>query len=230
MNKLIPVISLLAVLMATAVFLTQSDDSEAEYTENASHLEGSITCGSSSVGVVTFVTSDDTTTSVLSYRIVVSGMNSQININNSSYTLSIAPFTTGTVYWDWNSSDSTNISVRVVQYGTTLLEVTVPITSSTSGLSGGVKTVSVDATGGGRTITVTNVDFPTVTTSGTGTIADWDCRVTYYTVTFADDGYGSVDATTVTVPQGSTIWSEGATVKTQRTGTMITSAKMMRAR
>jgi len=215
MNKLIPVISLLAVLMATAIFLTQSDDSEAEYTENASHLEGSITCGSSSVGVVTFVTSDDTTTSVLSYRIVVSGMNSQININNSSYTLSTAPFTTGTVYWDWNSSDSTNISVRVVQYGTTLLEVTVPITSSTSGLSGGVKTVSVNATGGGRAITVTNVDFPTVTTSGTGTIADWDCRVTYYTVTFADDGYGSVDATTVTVPQGSTIWSEGATVKIQ---------------
>jgi len=215
MNKLIPVISLLAVLMATAIFLTQSDDSEAEYTENASHLEGSITCGSSSVGVVTFITSDDTTTSVLSYRIVVSGMNSQININNSSYTLSTAPFTTGTVYWDWNSSDSTNISVRVVQYGTTLLEVTVPITSSTSGLSGGVKTVSVDATGGGRTITVTNVDLPTVTTSGTGTIADWDCRVTYYTVTFADDGYGSVDATTVTVPQGSTIWSEGATVKIQ---------------
>lgn len=215
MNKLIPVISLLAVLMATAIFLTQSDDSEAVSTVNATHLEGSVTCGSSSVGLVTFVTSDDTTTSVLSYRIVVSGMNSQININNSSYTLSTAPFTTGTVYWEWDSSDYTNISVRVEQYGTTLLDTAVPITSSTSGLSGGVKTVSVDATGGGRAITVTNVDFPTVTTSGTGNIADWDCRVTYYTVTFADNGYGSVDATTVTVPQGSTIWSDGATVKIQ---------------
>ena len=114
MNKLIPVISLLAVLMATAIFLTQSDDSEAVYTENATHLQGTIGYSTNNMtGNVEFVTSDDSTITAFSYRVSQNVGNSYTYYITSTSSIYFSVTVTGggtpTLYWDWNSSDASNI-------------------------------------------------------------------------------------------------------------------------
>ena len=223
MNKLIPVISLLAVLMATAIFLTQSDDSEAVYTENATHLQGTIGYSTNNMtGNVEFVTSDDSTITAFSYRVSQNVGNSYTYYITSTSSIYFSVTVTGggtpTLYWDWNSSDASNIVLwEQTSSGTTH---TVPI-SSTSGLSGGVKFVSV-STSISAPKTITNMDFNSITVSSTDNISNWDCRVYYYTITFTANGYGNVSSASVTVPQGSTIWYEGSSVKVQSSGSTQT--------
>lgn len=215
MNKLIPVISLLAVLMATAIFLTQSDDSEAEYTENASHLQGTIGYSTNNMtGNVEFVTSDDSTITAFSYRVTQNVGNSYTYYITSTSSIYFSVTVTGggtpTLYWDWNSSDASNIVLwEQTSSGTTH---TVPI-SSTSGLSGGVKFVSV-STSISAPKTITNMDFNSITVSSTDNISNWDCRIHYYTINVRSSDYGTVNVSSVNVPQGSTIWYDSVQTNT----------------
>ena len=215
MNKLIPVISLLAVLMTTAIFLTQSDDSEAEYTENASHLQGTIGYSTNNMtGNVEFVTSDDSTITAFSYRISQNLGNSYTYYITSTSSIYFSVTVTGgglpTLYWDWNSSDASNIVLwEQTSSGTTY---TIPI-SSTSGLSGGVKFVSV-STSISTPKTITNMDFSSITVSSTDNISNWDCRIHYYTINVRSSDYGTVNVSSVNVPQGSTIWYDSVQTNT----------------
>lgn len=222
-KKWIPVMVLTVLLMATSFLMVQSDDSEAVYTENATHLQGTFGYTSNNMkGNVEFVTSDDTTITAFSYKITLNLNTYTVVVNNSSsFNFTVTGGGNPTLYWDWSSSDYSNI---VLWEATTSGNTHSFAISNTSGLSGGVKYVSAsNASSADISIncpkTITNMDFPSITISQDSAISDWDCRVYYYTVTFTATDYGTVGTGSVSVPQGSTIRYSGDTVYVETNGT-----------
>lgn len=225
-KKWIPVMVLTVLLMATSFLMVQSDDSEAVSTENATHLQGTFGyVASNMTGKVEFVTSNDTTITAFSYKIMVNLSTYTVVVNNSSsFNFTATGTNLPTLYWDWSASDSSNI---VLWESSTSGNTHSFAISNTSGLSGGVKYVSAsNASSADIPIncpkTITNIDFPSITISQDSAISGWDCRVYYYTISFTATDYGNVSSASVTVPQGSTIWYEGSSVKVQSSGSTQT--------
>lgn len=217
---------LTVLLMATSFLMVQSDDSEAVYTENATHLQGTFGYSANNMtGKVEFVTSDDTTITAFSYKIMVNLTTYTVVVNNSSsFNFTASGTSIPTLYWDWSASDYSNI---VLWESSTSGNTHSFAISNTSGLSGGVKYVSAsNASSSDIPLncpkTITNMDFPSITISQDSAISGWDCRVYYYTITFTANGYGNVSSASVTVPQESTIWYEGSSVKVQSSGSTQT--------
>lgn len=226
MNKLIPVLTVIALLTVTLFVINDSDDSEAVYTENATHLQGTFGYSTNNMkGNVEFVTSNDTTITAFSYKITLNMSTYTVIVNNSSsFNFTVTGGGMPTLYWDWSTSNPSNI---VLWEATSSGNTHSFAISNTSGLSGGVKYVSAsNASNADIPLncpkTITNMNFPSITISQDSAISGWDCRVYYYTITFTATDYGNVSTASVNVPQGSTIWSDGSSVKVQSSGSTQT--------
>lgn len=209
MNKCIffGISALVLVLCCTGYLLAEeSDEASASSYANATHLQGTIGYSTNNMtGNVDFVTSDDTRTTAFSYKIQMKTSPTYMIIVNNSTSFDVTVIGGGmpTLVWDWSTSNPNTI---VLWEQTSSGNTHSFAISNTSGLSGGVKYVSV-STSVSAPKTITNMDFPSITTSQTSNISDWDCRTPIYTIAFSssDNEYGQVSTNTVSAIMGSTI-------------------------
>ena len=215
MNKLIPIIAVISLLFAGGLYvLSDSDGADASYVENATTLNGSYTFPGSTLNYQGYVTvKSSNNTDIVIFAVDYS--NHQLKVYNTmSYTNpQFTVYVTGspqfiTINWNWYGAIDPSIAYLYISTESPT-ERTISL-SSTSGLSGGVQSVSVRSSAT-CTATITNAvhNHITITATGTGNFIDnWNCTVTYYALTFnpSTAGYGTVSTSSLNIMSGSTIY------------------------
>lgn len=198
--------ALVLVLCCTGYLLTEeSDEASASSYANATHLEGSIyPVLNNNEGSVQFVSSNGTSITAFSYKCIQQVSQWTLVINNStSFQVQVIGGGNPKLCWEWSAEEYPHI---IIWEETSSHDKHTFSLSNTSGLAGGVQSVSVSNSVNAQ-ISITNVDYPSITISQTGNVSNWDCRTPVYTITFSssDNGYGQVSANTVSAIMGSTI-------------------------
>lgn len=198
--------ALVLVLCCTGYLLAEeSDEATASSYADANHLEGSIyPVLNNNEGSVQFVSSNGTSITAFSYKCIQQVSKWTLVINNStSFQVQVIGGGNPKLCWEWSAEEYPHI---IIWEETSSHDKHTFSLSNTSGLAGGVQSVSVSNSVNAQ-ISITNVDYPSITISQTGNVSNWDCRTPVYTITFSssDNEYGQVSTNTVSAIMGSTI-------------------------
>lgn len=229
------IILLIAVALAVIGiigFVHYSDDAEAT-TYNPDQIKGGVAVqcnvghSTIAVGNVSVGLSNSQSLTLFSYSLdAVYGGDQYCIINNdSNLFLTWERNTDVTMYWQaestWDVSEHTSsIDVYIWLNSATKPNNAIHLNPLNSSAFLEFVSISVTINGSGNygspygndttVVSATNLDYPSVTTSVTGSnLTDWDCTYSGYVLTFNTfNAYGTVSESTLNIPVGSSIWYE----------------------
>lgn len=229
-NYLMIGIAIFSIMCVGYLMCENSDESDASPIYNATSLSGAMeiyirdnSTTNLTSSTLSFKSSDNT--DIIALFIYSTGDNVCF-VDGSTNTVCYSNLSTGIVgiTWSWSTANPSKCSFTVVtprgssSYQTTL--------SSTSGVSGGIVSVSVEYSAYSAYLdyAIKNDNYTQVSVTGTGGISNWDCRAIYYTLSFAPSGagYGTLSSNSLVVYQGSTISTNGQTLTVSNQSVTVT--------